>query len=89
LRAQGRPGDALAEHRRARTLATDVGDRYEEARAAAGCGAALYALNHPDLARAAGADALRICTDLRLPEADELRSRLTLVESTADRRWPG
>jgi DNA-binding SARP family transcriptional activator/tetratricopeptide (TPR) repeat protein len=77
LHAAGRAVDALAHHRDSLAIADAIGDRYEQARAHDGMAHAHSALGRPDLAREHWQRALAVFTELRSPEAREVRANLT------------
>jgi DNA-binding SARP family transcriptional activator/Tfp pilus assembly protein PilF len=81
--AAGRPRDARIHHETALTRAEEIGDRYEQARAHDGIALALHLDGQDDQARRHWRLALTHHTDLNLPEADEVRSRLATLDSTA------
>ncbi|HEU4421630.1 MAG TPA: tetratricopeptide repeat protein [Pilimelia sp.] len=77
LLASGQPGQARMHYDTALALATDTGDRHEQARAHNGLAHAYHATGDNDRARHHWQHALAIYTDLDLPEADQVRARLT------------
>jgi tetratricopeptide (TPR) repeat protein len=79
LRATGQADQAHVQHTDALTLATEAGDCYEQARAHTGLGDAHHATGDSDLARHHWCHALTLYTDLGVPDADDVRGRLTAV----------
>ncbi len=79
--AAGRPADALTHHTAAHDTAADIGDRDQQARAHTGLGQAHHSLGEPDRARQHYQHALTLYTDLGLPEADQIRSRLAALDN--------
>jgi tetratricopeptide (TPR) repeat protein len=78
--AAGRPADAVTHHTAARVLATDTGARDQQARAHVGLGHSHVALSRRTEAVEHYEQALALYTDLGLPEADEIRARLSGLE---------
>jgi tetratricopeptide (TPR) repeat protein len=78
--AAGRPADALAHHDAAHTIATDLGTSDQRARAHAGLGQAHHALGNTALARRHYERAVALYTDLDMPQAEEIRDRLTALD---------
>lgn len=78
--ATGRPGEASAEHTAALTLASQIGDAYEQARAHAGLGAALHATGDVTLARHHWLRALDLYSELGAPDSEGIRVRLAGLE---------
>jgi tetratricopeptide (TPR) repeat protein len=81
-RAAGRATEALTHHTAARAIATDIGNRHQQARADAGLGQAHHALGNHAEAREHYGYALDHYRDAGLPEADEIRARLTDLDAT-------
>jgi hypothetical protein len=77
------PGQARAQHSAALDLASQSGDRYEQARALAGLARSYQAAGDPGRAGHHWRRALARYTDLGLPEADDIRSRLTELGGAA------
>ncbi len=77
LYAMGEPAAALARHRAALACGEQTGDRYEQARALDGIATALDADGHGDEARGQWQQALEIYTMLGVPEARQVRCRLS------------
>ncbi|MFI7673839.1 ATP-binding protein [Actinophytocola sp. NPDC049390] len=75
----GRLREARHHHETARTLATNAGDRLEQARALAGIAQTL-ADEDPAGARQLWTSALALYEDLRLPQAEHVRARLAANE---------
>jgi DNA-binding SARP family transcriptional activator len=75
-RAADDPADALAQHLAALAVAVQTGSRAQQARAHHGLGSAHEALGDAASSREHYAEALRLYTRLRMPEADELRREL-------------
>ncbi|ROP33580.1 tetratricopeptide repeat protein [Couchioplanes caeruleus] len=82
--AVGRPADALAHHTAAHTIAAEAGGRDQQARALTGLGHAHEALGNLDLAREHYRHALLLWTDLGLPEADQVRVRLSTLATSSN-----
>jgi tetratricopeptide (TPR) repeat protein len=78
LRLAGQPAQAGASHESALALAGELGDRYEQARALAGLGAARQDLGDDDGAQESRTRALRVFASLGVREADELRAEIAL-----------
>jgi DNA-binding SARP family transcriptional activator/Tfp pilus assembly protein PilF len=72
----GQPGRARAQHAAALDLAIQIGDRQQQARAHHGLGDA-HGSSDPGKAREHWREALSRYADLGLPEADEVRARLS------------
>jgi DNA-binding SARP family transcriptional activator/Tfp pilus assembly protein PilF len=79
----GLPGQAHAQHAAALALASQSGDRYEQARALDGLARSHQAAGEPGQAGHHWRRALARYTDLGLPEADDVRSRLTALGGVA------
>jgi hypothetical protein len=77
---------AREEHAVALALATETGDRLNEALAYAGLGDAAAAMSDTDTARHHWRLALAVFTDLDLPQADGVRRRLAAL---GERPLPG
>jgi tetratricopeptide (TPR) repeat protein len=73
---QGRHRQAIESHRRSLTILRELGDRRGQALALRDLGDALQAVGRPAEAGTAWREALSICAALRIPEADEVRTRL-------------
>ena len=69
-------GPALASFRAALALATQAGDRFEQARALDGIARVLATAGRRDQARDHWQRALAIFSDLGVPEADRVRDHL-------------
>jgi len=83
--ATGHHEQAHAHHAAALTLATELGDRYEQARAHNGLARTHHATGDPDQARHHWRQALVLCTTLGVPEADDVHAHLTaLNQATGD-----
>jgi len=76
LRTAGQPVEARTQHGAALRLATQIGDRHQQARAQEGLGHT-YAASDAALAGEYWQKALAIYTDLGVPEADQVRARLS------------
>jgi tetratricopeptide (TPR) repeat protein len=76
LLAMGQPEDARTHFLGALERAQRIDARHEQAGALDGAARALCALGHPDEARRYWVEALRIYTELEVPEAEEVRARL-------------
>jgi tetratricopeptide (TPR) repeat protein len=87
--AVGRLADALTHHTAAHTIAVDAGSRDQQARALTGLGHAHDTLGNLDLAREHYRRALVLWTDLGLPEADQVRVRLSTLAAGSDRQQTG
>jgi tetratricopeptide (TPR) repeat protein len=90
----GRPADAIACHTTANTTATRIGARDQQARAHHGLSRAYHALGDTTRAQHHGGLALRLYTDLGMPEAEQLRADSPLPAShslavQADQRRTG
>ncbi|WP_454860188.1 ATP-binding protein [Promicromonospora soli] len=72
----GSSASALTFHTEALALAAEVGSHHQQARAHAGIGHAHRALGDPDLARTHYEQAFAIYTELDMPEAEDMRTRL-------------
>jgi tetratricopeptide (TPR) repeat protein len=72
----GEAGPALARFRAALALASQAGDRFEQARALDGAARVLATASQPGQARAHWQRALAIFSDLGVPEAAQVRARL-------------
>jgi Flp pilus assembly protein TadD len=73
LLAMGRPGDGFLQHTTALGLA---GDKYEEARAYIGLGHTCQASGDSVHARQHWQQALALCSELGMPEAEHVRAQL-------------
>ena len=80
----GEPLEATLCFQRAAELFQRVGDRHDEASVLAHLGAAEQDAGHPSAASTAFRRALRIFDDLRAPQADALRARLGVLESSGE-----
>jgi tetratricopeptide (TPR) repeat protein len=80
LHATGQSNQARAQHAAALTAAIRVDDRYEQARAHDGLAHIHHATAERDHARRHGQHALRLYTDLSVPEADHVRAQLTALQ---------
>ncbi|WP_243866858.1 tetratricopeptide repeat protein [Actinophytocola oryzae] len=78
--ADGRPADAVSHHATARTVAIEAGSRGFQAAAERGLGDAHHALGDLITARQHYRDALTLYSELDLPEAVQVRERLTNLE---------
>lgn len=74
LRACGQPAEAVSRHTAALELATGMGDRYEQARAHHGLAGCHHAAGDLAIAERHRRLALALYSDLRVPEADEVRA---------------
>jgi tetratricopeptide (TPR) repeat protein len=72
----GEARTALAQYRGALALASQAGDRFEQARALDGAARALATAGQRGQARAHWQQALAIFSDLGVPEAAQVRARL-------------
>jgi DNA-binding SARP family transcriptional activator/Flp pilus assembly protein TadD len=77
MRAMGRLDDARVQHERALAVARDLGDRIEQARAHDGLAYVHQAAARPDLADDEWRAALEIYGALGLPDANQVRQRLS------------
>jgi hypothetical protein len=75
-----RPDEARAAHAAALTLASQIGDAYEQARAHNGLGAALHAAGNVTLARHHWLRALDLYSELGAPEPDGIRVQVAALE---------
>jgi len=83
--ATGHPEQARAHHNAALALATQTGNRYEQARAHNGLAHTHQAIGDPDPARHHWRQALALYSDLAVPEADDVHAHLTaLDQATGD-----
>jgi DNA-binding SARP family transcriptional activator len=80
LTAGAHPRAAAGRHGRAAELAESIGNRYEQARALRGLGDAALATGARDSARDQWRHALDLFTALGLPDAVELRGRLSAMD---------
>lgn len=76
----GQPGQARVEHTAALTLASQIGDAYEQARAHNGLTAALHATGDVELARHHQRRARDLYAELDAPDADDPRVRLVALD---------
>jgi DNA-binding SARP family transcriptional activator/Tfp pilus assembly protein PilF len=89
LRATGQRDEAVHSYRSALALARQDGDRYEEARALDGIAVTCHDGGQMAEARDRWQEALAIYTELDVPEARDVRNRLTtLVDPTGVRPLP-
>ncbi|MGH4000214.1 MAG: tetratricopeptide repeat protein, partial [Pseudonocardiaceae bacterium] len=79
----GQLREALIQHTAALTLATQIGDRYEQARAHNGLAHTHLGTSGSDLARHHWQQALTLYTDLDIPDAEDIRTRLTTLDQAA------
>ena len=84
LHAAGQPRDARIQHTAALTLATQIGDRYEQALAHNGLAHTHQAAGDPDQARRHWRHALALYTDLGVPDADDVQAHLTALDQAVD-----
>ncbi|GAA3824179.1 BTAD domain-containing putative transcriptional regulator [Sphaerisporangium flaviroseum] len=77
----GAPADAVERHTAALNLAIDIGERDEEARAHDGLGHAYHALDDLASARSHWRQALSAYTELGVPAADDIRTRLDTLDT--------
>ena len=83
--ATGHPEQAHAHHGAALTLAVQIGDRYEQARAHNGLAHTHHATGDPSQARHHWQHALALYTNLGVPDADDVHAHLTaLDQATGD-----
>jgi tetratricopeptide (TPR) repeat protein len=78
----GRTADALTHHTAAHTIATDIGARDQQARAHNGLGRAHHALADLTRARQHHQHALTLYSHLGMPEVDEVRAYLAIIDGT-------
>jgi len=78
----GHFADALSWHAAALTVAAEIGGRDQQARAHAGLGHAHASLGDATRARQHYQHALTLYTDLRQPEADDIRAHLAALHHT-------
>jgi DNA-binding SARP family transcriptional activator/Tfp pilus assembly protein PilF len=81
LLAVAQPGQAQAHYTAAAGLAALIGDKYEQARALNGLGRAFHATGDSGDARQQWHQALALFAELGTPEADEVRSQLSALDS--------
>jgi len=79
----GQTADAVAHHTAAYTIATGIGTRDQQARAHAGLGQAHQTLGDLARARQHYRQALALYSDLGVPEADRIRTRLADLGATS------
>jgi Flp pilus assembly protein TadD len=79
-RANGQLREAWIQHTTALTLATQIGDRYEQARAHNGLAHTRHAAGDLDQARHHWRHALALYTDLGVPDADDVHAHLTALD---------
>ena len=75
--AAGRPGDARIQHAAALSLTSQTGDRHQRAHAHDGLGRVSQVLRDPGQARHHWRQALSLYARLGVPEAEQVRARLT------------
>jgi tetratricopeptide (TPR) repeat protein len=80
----GRTTDATTYHAAAHTAAVEIGDREQQARAHTGLGHAHHALGNPTQALHHYQHALTLYTNLRVPEADQVRAQLAAFDDTSE-----
>ncbi|WP_460065722.1 AfsR/SARP family transcriptional regulator [Streptomyces sp. YKOK-I1] len=78
-RAAGRPLDALSHHTDALAIAEDIGNPGQQARAHSGLGDAHHALGDTRRAVPCYERALALYTGLGMPEADDIRARMSAL----------
>lgn len=78
--AVGDPRAALTAHAEAHTHAGKIGHQHEQARACAGLARAHHDLGDPDQAREQWRQALALYEELGVPEADDVRARLSALD---------
>lgn len=79
LCANGAPDEAAERHTAALAVAIEIGDRYEQARAHAGIAAVHESTGDLDAARTCWQHALDIYDSLEVPDADAVRTRLSVL----------
>jgi hypothetical protein len=80
LLATGQPDHACARHYAALTLADEIGEKHEQARARNGLGAALLAAGQPERAHEQHAAALTLAGEIgATPQADRAQAGLLAV----------
>jgi tetratricopeptide (TPR) repeat protein len=84
----GQADQARAQHAAALVLATQIGNKYQEAGAHEGLARAHHACGDPGRARHHWRQALALYTDLGVPEADQLRTQLTVAVNQTERAIP-
>jgi DNA-binding SARP family transcriptional activator/tetratricopeptide (TPR) repeat protein len=84
----GQADQGRAQHTAALALATQIGSKYQQAGAHEGLARALHACGDPGRARYHWRQALTLYTDLGVPEADQLRTELTIAVDQAERAIP-
>jgi tetratricopeptide (TPR) repeat protein len=81
--ATGQPREALVQHTAALTLAGKIGDRYEQARAHNGLAQAHHITSDSDFARHHWQEALSLYSHLDIPDTDDIRTHLAILDRTA------
>jgi tetratricopeptide (TPR) repeat protein len=84
----GRTADALARHAVALDAASQVGEKYEQARAHAGLARAYQTSGDTGKARNHGHEALTRYTELGAPEADQVRAQLAADNAASHELLP-
>jgi tetratricopeptide (TPR) repeat protein len=80
LYATGQPASARAHHLAALALAVETGDHYEQARAHAGVAHAHRIIGENAQARRHWQNALALYTKLEVPDADDVRAHLAVLD---------
>lgn len=78
----GQLREALIQHTAALKLATQINDRYEQARAHSGIANSHHATSHSDLARHHWKQALALYAGLDIPDADDIRTHMDALDQT-------
>jgi tetratricopeptide (TPR) repeat protein len=82
LRMRGELRQAVEHHRRARAIATDIEEPYLQALASDSLGADYFAMRRRTAAESCWREALDLFSDLGVPDATRLRSKLTELDSS-------
>jgi Flp pilus assembly protein TadD len=82
----GRHADALTHHTAAHTIAVDIGDRDQQARAHTGLGHTHHTLGNSARARQQYQHALTLYTHLGMPDADQIRAYITIEDRSHEQR---
>jgi tetratricopeptide (TPR) repeat protein len=80
LRAIGRPQQARSHHESALAKSGEIGNRYERARALNGLAHALHTAGDRHVARRHWQDAFTLYTEIGVPEAGDVKSRLLALD---------
>ncbi len=83
-RAAGQLREARIQHTAALALATQIGDRYQQARAHNDLAHSHHTTGDPDQARHHWRHALALYTDLSVPDADDVQAHLNALDQATD-----